>query len=299
MIFHLGFHKTGTSYLQAHVYPRISNYNTFSWGECDEIFRSLITENVAFYSAEQTIKKWKELEKEPELPSFFSYEEFMGPLFYQSSPNLDTKVQRIKALGIKKVILTLRNQLSMIDSIYRQYIQKGGVVRSSDFLDTNLRIFNRDYCNYGPIVQYLVREFGKENVLVLLHEELKENEQAFMAKIEAFGGIVLKEAKDEIKTSGRGVNRSISNLSVGFLRQFNHISYNHFKPSSLISKKLKSRRMRNLLQNHLDPKLLSKFSNRKNFFKAQKASLEDYYRHGNRELATTFGLDLASYGYPV
>ncbi len=299
MIFHLGFHKTGTSYLQAHVFPRIRNYNTFSWAECDHIFRSLITDNVAFYQLEETKKRWQALQADSALPSFFSYEEFMGPLFYQSSPNLETKVKRLKQLGTEKVILSIRNQLGMLDSIYRQYIQKGGVVKSIDFLDADLRIFNLDYCNYGPIIKYLITEFGRENVLVVMHEELKTDEQSFLAKIESFTGAEIADRTAEMKTTGRGVNRSISNMSIGLLRRFNHLSYNYFRPSSLISKKLKSRRMRNLLQNQLDPVLLSKFSNRNNFLQKQRAELEDYYRSGNRELDEIYNLNLGNFGYPI
>jgi hypothetical protein len=298
VVFHVGFHKTGTSYLQGYIFPLANNYKVFSWVECDALFKPLLQKNDAFYKAEQTQAQFKKMYDGP-LPVMFSYEEFVGPLFYQSSPNLTTPIQRIKELGVTQIVFTIRNQYALLDSIYRQYIQKGGVVRSKDFLDESLRIFAMDYCNFYPIIQHFVKVFGKENVLVLPSEELKKKEAAVLERLQAFCGISFDLEDRQKKLDKRTTNVSLSNLSLALLRRFNHISYNYYRPSSLISKKLKSRRLRNVLQSWLDPSFLSKFSNKENYFKKEKERIDRYYAENNRKLNEEFGLHLETYKYPM
>ena len=113
MVFHVGFHKTGTSYLQEYIYPTASSHRILSWMECDDLFRDLLVQNKAFYDPERTRVRLDEFRKAG-LPLMFSYEEFMGPLFYQESPNLQQRIERIKALGVTKIIFTIREQYALL-----------------------------------------------------------------------------------------------------------------------------------------------------------------------------------------
>lgn len=234
----------------------------------------------------------------PGMANIFSDEGMVGPLFYNSGINQKEIADKLKALGFKKIIITIRDQVKLVDSVYRQYIMEGGVGKVGEFFN---RIFSLDYCNYYSLVAYYLKLFGEENVLVLTNCEMRREKEKTIHQIEQFtGGRYSRERAEGIKLNPRHANTSVSNLSVRLLRLINHFTYNKHKPSNLICNKISTWKIRWTLQRGLDPYVLAHASSRKPLIRGKhKQRVRNYYLKENRKLAKLIDAPLHEYGWPM
>ncbi len=86
-----------------------------------------------------------------------------------------------------KVLIVTRGYKSIISANYSQHVKEGGTLRAEDIF--NYSGFVRDLFDYSYLIQLYRTAFGKENVIVLPYEFLKENPTAFFSKIEAELGL--------------------------------------------------------------------------------------------------------------
>lgn len=80
------------------------------------------------------------------------------------------------------VIIVLRNQRTMIQSLYLHYVMHGGTISWRSFLRRFKRskLWDADYMKYGHYVRYLFDTFGKKNVSVLFYEDLKKRPEEYL-----------------------------------------------------------------------------------------------------------------------
>ncbi len=207
--------------------------------------------------------------------------------------------ENLKRIGANKIIITIRNQATLLDSIYRQYIQEGGVA-SFDFFIKEWRFsFNLKHLNFYRIIKFYKNLFGEENVLVLLNEELYKNEQETIKKIEDFTSSKYEPNKE--KLNPKTANISITNCSVKLLRFVNHFIRSHHRPSNfLLPHFVRTFYFRYLLQRFLDPYLLAKICKKKSFLnKKNMKIIQERYKEDNRKLIRKYGLKLEEHGYPI
>ncbi len=295
MIAHIGYHKTGTTYLQNNVYPYLQNISFIDYQKCDAIFRDLIYKPDTDYRLDNTMAMIAEY-SEGQGQLLFSYEGLVGPLFYKRGIGSKMIASRLKQLGFKKIIITVRSQVGLLESAYVQYIQEGGVAKISDFYNPENHIFDWDYCNYFRLINHYIKLFGKENILVLLQEDLKSKPGESIESIISFldNNIALIENRKQKRS-----NKSLSRISVQLLRYINHFTYSSHNPTHIISKRISTWKFRYLFQEFLDPLLLSRISGKKSLVPENIYSLiQDYYKESNRELAQLTGLYLSGYKYP-
>lgn len=293
IIAHVGYPKTGTKSLQNNVFPNISGVNYISYNNCKKIFHPLVfSGQLHYYKHEkEVLKNLKDNILDETRDTFLSLENLVGPMFYFSGLNNDIIPQRLKSIGVNKIIISVREQTSFINSLYRQYIQQGGVLKFKDFLkskELQVPIFNPDFCDYYPILKQFQNVFGNENVFIFTNEEMRNNKQATFKKLEKFIG---HQVDDSI--SNRNRNLSLTNAGINLLRFSNHFTYNSFKPNNLISNRLTYWKVRTFQRKVTEP-MFRLFSGKQNYFDKYpelKKQYKDYYKSNNIKLRDEFGID--------
>jgi hypothetical protein len=88
-----------------------------------------------------------------------------------------------------KIAIFIRNQTSMLESCYKQYIKVGGTKSLKGYLfppnEHHRRpMFSFDHFNYFDLISYYQELFGDDNVKIFLFEKFKENQLQFLKEFE-------------------------------------------------------------------------------------------------------------------
>lgn len=284
MIVHIGYPKTGTTFLQNGIFPNMEGLIYTDYKTCKKLFQPLISETSLSFDPNQF-----QLHSSPQ--ALYSLESLVGAM---GTGVYDYEIaQRLKALGFKKIIITIRRQDKMLESLYRQYIQQGGVQKPMAFVQDS-DYFRWSFLNYSTLITHYAKLFGRENVFVFCQEELKENASAVLERLKTFCEASAITSHSEKKAA----NTSLSRLAIQWLRVVNHFTYNVYRRSSLISKKFTTWKFRNLLQSKLDPILLRRLSSKKDFYDSVFANdVLKRYQSDNRNLNQEFDLKLDTWSY--
>jgi hypothetical protein len=293
-IIHIGYPKTATTFLQRSVFPAISEINYIDYHQSVDLLSPLIYLDDLDYSMKEVKEK---------LAPFFndsltlmSFEGLCGAPFIYKGLARSAIAKRLKELGFNKVIITLRDQVSLIDSIYRQHILQGGVVRFKDFVDIdgkfNLynRSFNLEYLNYFKLIKHYQEIFGVQNVIVLSHQELVADQQLYVKKLLHF----INPDSPEFEISTKSENSALSNLAINLLRIVNHFIFTSQKPNHLIWNKISTKYVSKAFQAILNPYLFRFFSSKKSYVKSRERDfLKQYYAQSNAQLIELLGNDFS------
>ena len=183
VIIHIGMHKTGTSFLQKEVFPKL--------------------ENTFYAHNNQFFVPWKE-----QLPinsdnMLLSYEGFSGfPWDNKQSRNnwlqsFDLNIKQLKKFFPDAIIIIFfRKHGDLITSLYKQYLHEGGELCFNDFYGDNKIIDKKDlnikhrldfikdnfnkvyFLNYQSFLEIgtdYLRHFLNKELSLELHEAVKPN----------------------------------------------------------------------------------------------------------------------------
>lgn len=195
LLFHIGFHKTATTWFQKNYFPKNPNIKLISQNECHEYF---VQKRSLYFSPEKTyfnIKKDILSNLGEEKVVVFSDEEFSGNIHsggnggFVSKEIADRIYNTFENKNKVKIMIVIRNQFSMIESCYRQYIKVGGTKKINEYLfppreDHRRPMFSFDHFKYYDLIKYYKQKFGNENVKVCLFENFLQNKLEFIKKME-------------------------------------------------------------------------------------------------------------------
>jgi hypothetical protein len=240
-----------------------------------------------------------------------SDEHIVLPLFHPvlaaAATTLDSVLEvsgKIKGIQPSaKIILVIRNQVDLIVSRYSEYILGGGKgdfeFFVSEFLSCSKDQVNYYQNYYARIIEIFNDDFGKENVLVLLQEELSTDEARVIQRLCQF--LSIKEMQP--KHHGLRAKRvGLSKLGIKIVRTMNRAivtrqEMSHQKAQARIPYlvyKILQRSIRTM-----DYYLPKKMKGNKNdiLTAVLKARIQDQFKEDNARLAMIFGRDLSSLGY--
>lgn len=176
ILLHIGYPKTGTTFLQKQFFPLIENSKLFN---CIDLPK-------AIYESYSDTNKGK-------IQSYFyknSYENIIiscEQLLGKASEDifLTNAYKYHKFFPQAKILIVIRNQIDKFISNYSHYIKIGGTKKINDFLfpNNNSIFFGAKKHKYDLIVEQYKKVFQPENVLILLYEDLKNNSYLFLEKI--------------------------------------------------------------------------------------------------------------------
>lgn len=205
------------------------------------------------------------------------------------------------ALPEGRVLLVVREQRAMILSNYMQYLKFGGPHGIRRYMspenDGRAPSLDLGYWNYDRLADIYIRRFGRDNLLVLPYELLRRDAADFVARICRFAGVEEPPASAAIQRE----NASQNYVSATGLRLISPLLRssrgNGFAPSPF------GRRAGHAVHLGLQraigalvPETLNEQVKRRLFAQIEEA-VGDRYRESNQRLAAMTGLDLLAHGY--
>lgn len=218
LIFHIGSHKTATSYLQTSYFPSLTN--------------TIVIKSNQFF------REWNDYCYKEVDNLLVSYEGFSGFAWNEdwkkgikNSHNwLDSfnwQVENIYKFFPEAVILIVfRRHGDFLVSMYKQYIQEGGTL-SFDAFYGDKRVISKDNLSYRNRIEKIRSLF--KNYYILSYEDYRNAGDEFFDRffIENFG-----ITRENIANKSINHNKSISGNKIELLRKIN-------KPYYKLPKKLR------------------------------------------------------------
>src|SRR5215211_2730079 len=215
-LLHIGYHKTGTTWLQRHVFgdPK-SGFSQMSGAQ------RLIAVNAFDFKPKRIRRQMgRRIGEAQGLVPVLSSERLSGePQFggYDSELIAD----RLAAVfPDARVLVVIRAQTSMFLSIYKEYIRRGGAASLRQYLAAPddgywMPRFRFEFLEYHRLIGYYQDLFGAESVMVLPYELLRTQPEAFLGQISGFVGTKV------VPPRVRSVNVSLSAFALGLKRRAN------------------------------------------------------------------------------
>jgi hypothetical protein len=249
IFFHTGLHKTATTFIQKMLFPNIEGLN---YVKNETVFKELIDitqQDILTYNEKKIYEGIKD--KLTSGKNIISAEALSGNPFMQYLNRYDILLKIKKTFPEAKIIVGIRNQKSMLFSIYKQYIRMGGTKRSEDFyrIDDNSKLYKSDaiyiwgasYMNpialmYSKYLKSIIELFGAGNTLIYCFEELAEDYVKFANRFCSFFELDTPSIQNKI------VNKAFPDSLYSVLRPLNHFFVSPFyergfvkTPSSLLN----------------------------------------------------------------
>jgi len=305
---HIGYPKTATTWLQKVVFPNqpgILFWDAQIPGGKYEWLLDIV--NVHDFDFDPTYfrSQYARCRDDHSKPLVISLESLVGDPF-AGNRNSRSNADRLRAIFPEAtIIITIREQLSILISLYKQYVQEGGASSLGRFLESESvptrTCFSLDFLQYDRIIDYYQQLFGVQAVHVFLYEELKEEPERFLETLFALFQIDVKGIDDSLLVERP--NQGLSTISLAIARIANRFLFSkHFNPSPIIpwTRLFRASRVRRILQQRLDPLVFNRISGSAISIKPElQQRLEDYYRESNAIVADKLGIDLRKYGYPL
>lgn len=295
MIIHAGYSKAGSRFFQKNVFPYMSGITYYEEKLCWDLFQNTFSSTTFEFDAEVESHKL-----DGSSTSLYSLQRLCGNIA-KGTYNYEI-VLRLKAMGFKKVIIIIRRQDKMLESLYRQYIQQGGVMTATELVEHEFQ-WSWAFLDYLPLLSHYVNVFGEDNLLVFPLEETKKSMHSVLDKLKYFCDCeeINFSAQPEENNNIRGkgvINKSLSFHSIKLLRIINHFTYNYYRPSGILPDSLTTEKIRYFLKRWSDPIINSIFLEKKQFYSdAFKEEVLERYKKSNKLLSERFDLNLGQYGY--
>ena len=216
---HIGDYKTGTSWLQKFYYPRHPSIHylggPFQNDQLEHLLHKLIDSRDLDFDALSIRDEIQKHILKDEVRSHGICREVFCATNFITGENAKQNAERLLSVfGPVKIIFVIREQFSMLASIYSQYLKMGGTLSLRKF------IFDPIICKglierlkwHKPVGMYY-SIFGKQNVHVKLYEQFKNTKQTFLDDISNFLQIPSFHPEETNQT----VNKSLSKVGHTFL----------------------------------------------------------------------------------
>ena len=298
MLIHVGLHKTGTTYLQHHVFPS-AELGFRMVGDHKEIIERVVLANPYAYGPGRLRDVFGpriEAAKKASLTPVISCERLSGSPAAGECLWADGTERLAEAFPEADIVLTIREQGSILASIYKHLIRNWLSASIREFLDQEplsrcfLPICRLEYYEYHWMISHCMRLTGSaDRVHVLPFEWLRESPTRFIQPI------MVKRRLAEVQLPREVVNRGFCSLACSLQRRANrwcvpkHFIGRHGHPARLA-------RALCWRCDRLLPERMARASDRR-LAGQIKAIIGARFEASNAETARLTGIDLRELGY--
>jgi hypothetical protein len=303
-VIHIGFHKTATTFLQQTVFgdPAMGYSADYPPGLIIDCFiqRHRSKFDAAAVRADFLAKA------DPRLVPVISHEQLSGHFNGGLVMVRDTPRRIKETFPEGRIVIGIREQASLIRSLYGQYVMRGGIWSIEEFLGPKTpQPGFRPPCDverfeFDLTVREYLDLFGRESVLVLPYELLRRDQGEYVRTLQRFTGAEgSSEAVRPETLDPRNVG--IGSWAYGIRRRLNRVldrppsskgrdgvrSSAYVRADGLL--RVLDRRMPPAIRHRHDAVLRARIAEH----------VAGHYAESNRRLASMTGLPLAAWGYEV
>ncbi len=308
-LIHVGYHKTGTTWLQQRLFA--SHEVGFCTGshrrDClyvfvyPHAFEFDPAEARAFFEAD-----WQRCPDDA-VP-VLSMERFSGTPHAGRYDSVEIAGRLHRTFPEGRVLVVVREQDDMILSSYRQYVKNSGGLSLDGYLHppyepSVIHQFSYGAFHYDRLVAMYDDLYGRENVLALPYEAFREDPVGTMEAISRFAGLDPDpEVLEQLRPSERK-NASLSALATSLKRRANQVASRRsaINPTPLVQLSERgaalSKRFFYKIDGWLPRGLSRRIDGRERA--VIRAGVGSRYEESNAALAERMGVDLGRYGYQM
>ncbi len=298
LLIHIGYHKTGTTWLQTGLFSDGSRGFTRPW--TSQVIRAALVLPTAFEFDPGQARRVFEPElagaAERALVPVLSDERLSGSPHaggYDSALIADRLAQ---VFPEARVLAVIREQKEAIYSTYQQYVRDGGAASLEKYLaprnPAEVPQFRFSHYEYHHLIAHYRKRFGADQVLALPFEWLRSDPGRFLDAISGFSGVPAGGSPP----TGRQYP-SMSALVIALKRWANRwLVRNALNPAAPLYVKDHERRFERL--ERAVPGWLSRPLERRSRAHIARV-VGDRYGASNAATSALVGVDLAALGYAV
>lgn len=243
LAFHIGYHKTGTSWLQQSYFREHPGIELLCNSEHpweDKLLAYLIATPDADFDAgtgkamlADLLSKVKSTPVERKAV-LISAERLTGHPFSGGYDNVRI-ARRIAAIAPgARIVCVVRNQLDMIWSVYKQLVSVGFPGSLGDLAGMRswkTTSFDLAYFEYDRLIAHYIDLFGKDRVCVLQYEFMRPDAGVFLTRLCDFIGVEYMEPRH----ASVRVNPSLPDESIALVRRLNYLRRSELYPLPIIN----------------------------------------------------------------
>ena len=294
VIFHVGHHKTATSWLQSRYFidhPQINLISNSKAPWDDKLLNYLIGSTQRNFNTSRCIKIFNDQlqSDEEDHINMISAERLSGHPFSGGYDSFIIAERIYSCFPKAKIIIVVRNQIDMLRSIYQQLVKEGYLGNFTDFIKSKRwkgTTFSMDFLEYDLLISKYIELFSEKNVLILVYEDLRKNQQMYLNSISSFLNI---EGIDYRSNDDR-VNKSLKNTQIRAMRLINQFRKTELNPFPIIKI---HKKFVNGLSRILSPCFV--FAKPELIENDEIEYIKSYYSESNQRLRKLLSRDLLQY----
>lgn len=297
-VIHVGIHKTASTFLQRRFFPAIKGIRFCEGQRTHKRFMRYLIDTDDLEFSQFTAMELFENDSASVAPApatLLSDEQLYGSAWDGCALRKRICDRLVTLFPEAQIVVVLRNQFDLLQSLYLQYVKTGGSAHWRDFLHAKVHplIISDAYFKYGNYIAYLMKLFGNDRVTVLLYEDLKSDPIAYLNRWCDILGVEQNSWDQSILRCKE--NRSISPLVVPMMRFVNKFISSRRQPYLLLPRQLHPVFMKcmiicsNMLPQNSDTSFIPN--------RAAQEFLADCYE-SSRRLEQLIDRDLRGLGYP-
>lgn len=305
IVLHVGYHKTATTYLQRTVFPAHPEilYLGKPWAT-PELKRLVLEWQFApSLQLDPDVYRTSFAMQIDKLAADSSRLPLISQESLHSGPNWDgghvpEMARRIRATFPQaRILLTIRNQTSLIESLYKHYVYLGGTLPFEKYLHESVhaRCGLLAKLEYDRVIALYRSLFGSEHVGVMLHEDLNARLEEALSGLQHFIGLV--QPFDAMRSR---VNVSAGPRSTAVIRRINLLLARDFEQQYYQAAAARPSGPADRLRRALARQALKLPRGRGSILRAEdRRFIRRHFAASNARLADQLGRDLAELGYAV
>lgn len=284
--------RTASTFFQREIFPNLPGFSFYGLEKTHygDAFNKLQFADNSFYDTAVFDEFLKEIENKKCL---ISNENFIGQSNYFNHANRSIIASRLQALfPDAKILLVLRNQIDLLQSLYAINVQWKETKKIDDFIWMNNSgklkrdaggaspaYFNTtegyeslDGYDYNSLIKTYKEKF--ENVTVLLFEEFLKTPAIFAEKLAAIFNVD-KEYITKLISEQKPINEGVTRVQAEKLIKLNR--FYEWSEATAFNKKVYNKFKRSILQNNRN-------GEKPKFSKEKTAELKNYFKSLNTQL---------------
>jgi len=279
-IFHIGYPKSASTWLQENFFPKIRNIEFINRANTNDIF---VDSDVFLFDP---VKIRNTFVSEKTL--LFSSESITTTINkgWHNGVFAKTQADKIKsAYPDSKILIIIRNQQSLITSAYQQFIKNGGVESFNIYLNSN-KYFRYEHLLFHQQIKYYEKLFGFKNVHVYMYEDFLRNPPQFIEKLN-------EEFQFKVDLNDLDFSRVNRGLRVGIIPILRFFNLFHRRPRLKIHYLIHVKGMCSFIKWVIKPlnqyKFFGRFAKPSDFLKSKDLErIQSFYQNSNNALLSRF-----------